>query len=1101
MKIVYSTSREYSPWRALDLNNLSQVMATARPAQAGEERLRSATVDSWYQKFKKPSPWPEDKTLHEIFIEAAKKYPERVAIDDPQHGCQLTYKEVDEQSDLLAKYLRFHGVRFENVVGIYMEHSAEYIIAYIAIHKAGGAYMPLEIAYPDKLMKDVIDDSKPTVVLTKAFCAGRLPSEQLQISMEKGWVEEARNHSDLAEWIDPRDDPAPHPDSLAYVVYSSGTTGKPKGICCPHRGSVMSYSWRHAQYPLQDDDRVAVNVFFVWECFRPLMVGGVVVCIPDEVIYDPVRLVKFLEDQSITRILFTPSLCQACFDAPGLVESHDLSKLKLIHLCGEVVTTDLVNRIRKLLPDISILNLFSISECHDVSCSPLHVVKTESKYAKCGYVFGGNPAGGGNNVEVYVLDEDKKVVPAGEKGHVYVAGCNLAIGYLNQPEMTAKKFIMWQDPKFPDTKPRRMYYTGDSGVMRLDGELEILGRVAFFVKIRGYSVVLGQIEVALLEHPAVKSAVVLAQGAEGEDKHLVAYLVINGGTKRPSKTEIVKHVSDRVPSYSVPPNYVVLETLPISATIGKLDRKKLPPLENVPPTQLLQVEEALQLPPSTATEKAVAELWSKNLEVPVTSSGNNYFFLGGHSLSAGALLRAVKKKFGVKVVVADLYKNPTLKEFAAKIDTFLGGDEKEDEGNLNAPITVDFAKDSVLPADIAPAWEIDSWSQDAAREPSTVLLTGATGFLGAYLLREVLQRTKANVIVMGRAGSTGIQKRVEDNMKYYELGDLDSWGSRVTGVEADLASENLGLSGEKWQELASGCDMIIHCAAAVNLVKPYEELKPTNVDGVVWLLRMACQGISTKFVYISTNGVFRYDGQHHAEDAAKPDPRGLHDGYCQSKSVAEDLVLAAAKTGLPVQVHRVGNLVPDGHHGVWSKTDFFRALFAAGFDVDALPSLPEWNVRLTPVDWAAAAIVGLAHGAFTDQAGLYHIANASTVNFDQVTTWMDANQLAFGEFLSRIRNDETYATDNVVRCQAMLATVEAVSDMEYTRLGHLLSEQTEAALKQAKLSGCPSITQAMVTAWKQGLGVIGDGLADFAAIAADTYRGEGHDPEEMTSVR
>ena len=460
-----------------------------------------------------------------------------------------------------------------------------YIIAYLAALKAGGAYMPLELAYPPDLLARVCENARPHVVVTKPAFASRLPSSQTTLLVasthdEAAAAAEAAKASEatpttprgggaalksppsavdvlsaapgqepvagLGGWLTglrqrAQDGSLPHiptdaasrptPSSLAYVVMSSGTTGVPKGIMCPHRGAVHSYHWRHVKYPFIPEDRVGVAVFFVWECIRPLLRGIPTYVIPDDVIYDPEKLAQFCRRHRITRMLVTPSLLQLLVDsfpAEELVEH--LATMRIMWLCGEVVTVELAKRFTAAVPHCQLLNLYSISECHDVSVADLGNIDTTRypKYAPCGRVM--------ENVHIHVLDAQRRPVPVGSDGEVYVGGPCIARGYLNNPQQTARRFVrspfisrrdsVGSDPAHaappaphaaagvgagagaagtagvvattskaadgaaakhvPPFVEWRLYRTGDRGRFAPDGTLEVLGRCDFMVKIRGY---------------------------------------------------------------------------------------------------------------------------------------------------------------------------------------------------------------------------------------------------------------------------------------------------------------------------------------------------------------------------------------------------------------------------------------------------------------------------------------------------------------------------------------------------------------------------------------------------------------------------------------
>ena len=538
-------------------------------------------------------PYP-DACLHELFRAQAARTPEALAVvgDD----AELTFADLDAQTDLLARYLQQRGVGVDDLVGIYMETSAAFVIAYLGALKAGGAYMPIETAYPEALLSRVLDTAQPKVVLTSDRFYPHLPAEWKAkvFILERDWQDEL--HS---EALAPLDNSAqPTPDNLAYCVMSSGTTGAPKGIVCPHRGAVNSYYWRYTYYPYQDDEREACNVFFVWEVIRPLLQGKPVFVIPDDVIYDPPRLVAFLHRHRITRVLFTPSLLEQVLHTPMPNLQQQLRHLRVVYLNGEVVTTGLRHRFRELFPHVTLLNDYSISECHDVCTYDLaeHDARLSPKYAPLGPPM--------SNVRVCLLDDDLQPVPMGFQGEIYVGGDTLARGYLNEPERTAERFIL--DPVRNDGS--QLFRTGDAGRVLPNGHLEIQGRVAFMIKLRGYSIVPGAVEATLAEHPAVGGAVVstLDDEASGQPEHLIAYVMGNGAMDNDALVdELRPYLRSHLPHYAVPSFIMPLDELPLGA-VGKLDRRLLPKpdLEALRSRRTSIVE-----PPESELEIAIANAW------------------------------------------------------------------------------------------------------------------------------------------------------------------------------------------------------------------------------------------------------------------------------------------------------------------------------------------------------------------------------------------------------------------------------------------------------------------------------------------------------------
>ena len=781
-------------------------------------------------------------------------------------------------------------------------------------------------------------------------------------------------------------DPEPTLDSLAFVSYSSGTTGKPKGISNPHRAAVGCYLWRYGLGDYGPGDRVACNVFFIWEIFRPLLRGGTTVTIPDDVIYDPLALLNFLENFQITEVLMTPSLLESVLNVGGDAVGVKLSGLKTLWLNGEVVTGLLARRVLATLPEARVLNTYSISETHEVAAGDLRELVDNLHSTHC-------PVGRPRDPELtYVLDEDKNPLPVGEAGELYVGGDGLARGYLNRPETTAERFT--ENPFVSDPEAR-MYRTGDKGRLLPDGNLEILGRVDFMVKVRGYSIELGAVEAAIEENLAVYNCVVVSDGAEGEDKRLVAYLVPDAGDddrytgwsidrKTGRSPEVRRVLQSSLPHYAIPAVFVEVESLPLQATTGKVDRAELP---EPPP----RVESAPQQPVEKLSadasrpekEARLVRLFEDvlRLEAGDVTSEDDFFDVGGHSLAAAELISQVEESFDARLSVNILLQNPTVVGLCDAVEA-TQRDGVEASGTNIGP---DLFAEATLDPDIVP----EGVAEDtlALHRSRRIFLTGSTGFLGAFLLDSLLSRTQATVYCLVRPPKDGnTMTPIRENLRQYGL-----WRTgrerRIIPVAGDLGEPLLGIAQERFDALAREVDVVIHAAARVNLVYPYDALKDVNVDGTREVLRLACRTKTKPLHFVSTNGIFPPGGHRCEEDADLDALAGAReDGYGQTKWVAEKLVRQAAERGLPVSVYRPGNIAGHSISGVSNPRDFLGAVIAESLRIGAAPRIEGWRVEMTPVDFVSGAICHLADKP--QSAGrTFHLAEPDPVPADRVFGW------------------------------------------------------------------------------------------------------------------
>ncbi|MAD41415.1 MAG: hypothetical protein CL623_03385, partial [Arcobacter sp.] len=597
------------------------------------------------------------KCLHELFKEQAQKNPEKIAVVDVDK--KLSFKELDEQTDLLARKLQTLGLGVDEIGGIYTQSSVEYLIAYLGILKAGGAYMPLEVAYPTELLKKALKKAEPKVIVTTKDYIEFLPQNEQIICLDEKWQERLKDEN-LPELYSNQEKPSI--DSLAYCVMTSGTTGEPKGIICPHRGAVNSYYWRYNYYPYSQNEREACNVFFVWEAIRALLQGFPTYVIPDSSIYDPWKLVSFLEEHKITRVLFTPSLLEQILNTPNLDLTNRLASLKIVWLNGEVVPTTLRNRFFEVFPNCKLLNDYSVSETHDICTYDLALLdeRYSPKFSSVGKPM--------SNVSIYLLDEEQNPVPQGVSAEIYVAGDSLARGYLKDKEKTDERFV--KDSIKNDGSI--MFRSGDAGRFLPNGELEIKGRIEFMIKLRGYTVVPGAVEAAINDHSGINSCVLVTKD-NPETKQpdaLVAYLVSN---KSMEDNELIvslrEHLKENLPHYEVPSYLIVLDELPLNSVTGKLDRKKLPD----PDEEAYKAIENAPKIGGTQNEQVIIDVWQEVLGTPVSSVKDNFFDLGGHSLLAVKICSQLSLKLNIQVSVVDIFNKPTVQSLGELIDSREGG--------------------------------------------------------------------------------------------------------------------------------------------------------------------------------------------------------------------------------------------------------------------------------------------------------------------------------------------------------------------------------------------------------------------------------------------
>ncbi|KAF2104168.1 acetyl-CoA synthetase-like protein [Rhizodiscina lignyota] len=918
------------------------------------------------------------KDLSALFSQQVRATPDAVALEDTTTS--LTYAELDHKVDVLAHRLHKYGVKRDSLVGVLMGRSADYVIACLAALRAGGAFLVLELAYPADLLADVLKDASPAVVITHTEQADQIKADiPLIILDEPGTAANGVNGSTSSNGDATESSEAIENDQerLAFVCYTSGTTGRPKGILNPHRAAVLSYDLRFRLNDVLPGDRVACNAFFVWEMIRPLLRGATVVCVPDEASYDPVALIDLLSSKRITETLMTPTLLATVLLRHTQIETR-LPHLRTLWLNGEVVTTDLARRAMKSLPMTRLLNCYSASETHEICCGDIRdMIDDEASFCPVGPPM--------DPKRTYILNGNGEKVDTGVCGELFVGGSLLARGYLNLPDATAKAF---KPDTFNPTPGAIMYGTGDEARMLPSGCIEITGRVGGMVKIRGYSIVPGKVESVILKQLAVSHCAVVAQG-DGLERRLVAYFVREnedpGDRVVPEMSEngysptARRTLSASLAQYMIPTLWVELPALPTHGVSGKVDLKSLPP-----PTMPGKARAAN----GTAGENGekvkledIAEVWAQSLKTSpsAVTEDIDFFDLGGHSLTLADLANRLTKKFGFPIPIGRLAENPTLEGHLEVVRSTRDGHTAAVQADLPAILRAD----SLLSPEIQPS----KATMCPLSEASTVLLTGATGFLGAFLLRELMESTSAKILCLVRLDDLAETDRAAAGIARLRknLLDLGLWHDsvmeRVEIIPGNLSQRRLGLSSDAFKELAERVQVIFHAGATVNLVYPYAALRNANVGGTREILRLACRGGAT-LQYVSTNGVLPASKEPWPESAMVDSisvAEKLVDGYGQTKWVAERLVYEAGRRGLPTRVHRLGTLSGDSVSGATNPWDLLTALIVESLQIGYAPNIAGWRAEMTPVDFISKAIVALSDNTQTRQL-VFHLGNADPVD-------------------------------------------------------------------------------------------------------------------------
>ncbi|MFJ3670272.1 non-ribosomal peptide synthase/polyketide synthase [Streptomyces sp. NPDC090106] len=541
-----------------------------------------------------------DLTLPELFRAQAARTPDGTALvleDDP-----LTYAELDARVERLAHTLAAHGARAEATVAVALPRSLALVITLLAVHRAGAAYLPLDTGYPAERLAHTLTDARPVCLVTAEGVT--LPDTDVpRVTVTPDGAPERPAHAPLPTSYDPR-----HP---AYVIYTSGSTGRPKGVTVPHRGIVNRLLWMQDTYRLGADDRVLQKTpagfdVSVWEFFWPLITGATLIVARPEGHQDPAYLAGLIEHRHITTAHFVPSMLRAFLDEPAAARC---TGLRQVMCSGEALPAPLAARFHQVLPGSRLHNLYGPTEASvDVTAREVP--------ADPDAVPIGRPVW---NTRTYVLDAALTPAPPGVAGELYLAGVQLARGYLGRPALSAERFVA--DP-YSAEPGARMYRTGDLARWTRDGELEYLGRADDQVKLRGFRIELGEVETVLTAHPAVAHATVVVR-----DERLVAYVVPSGDGA--DSAVLRAHTARTLPDHMIPAAVLTLDALPLTPN-GKLDRRALPAPDFA--------AEVTDTRPRTPLEEALCGLVAQVLGLERVGVEDDFFSLGGDSIVAMQLV-------------------------------------------------------------------------------------------------------------------------------------------------------------------------------------------------------------------------------------------------------------------------------------------------------------------------------------------------------------------------------------------------------------------------------------------------------------------------------
>ncbi|MFC3455258.1 amino acid adenylation domain-containing protein [Amycolatopsis speibonae] len=823
-------------------------------------------------------------TVPAVFDEQVRQRPQATALICGEDF--LTYAELDVRSNRFAHRLRTLGAGPGTVIGVCLPRSIGLITALLAILKTGAAYLPIDPAYPEERQRLLLSDGGAELVVTTDPTGDPTLAEEPSTALESG--------------VGPRD--------LAYVIYTSGSTGRPKGVEIEHR-SIIRLVTGLPEGILGPDEVVlhASAISFdaaTFEIWGALLSGATCVISTERVL-----TARPLADAITRHRISTAWLTSSLFDHIVDENTAALTGLRQLLVGGEALSVTHVRRAAAALPGTRFFNGYGPTECTTfATCHPI----TAPVPAGLTGIPIGRPLG---NTRVYVLDEHGRLAPTGVPGELHVAGPGVARGYRGQPDLTEEQFV----PNRFDTTSDRLYRTGDIVRHNADGDIEYLGRVDDQVKIRGFRIEPREVEAALLSHEDIAQAAVVVRADSSGQKSLVAYLKVSGVF---DETALRTRLRGVLPDYMVPAAFVALPELPLTIN-GKLDTKALPEPVGTGPDKATPFA-----PPRNPTEETLAAIWAQVLDRETVGRDESFFDVGGHSLKAAQLAVRIGETLRIELPLRTLFERPTIAKLAEEIN----GGRRTTGARAFDPVAM---LRGVLPDRLPPR---------GPGEISDILLTGATGFVGAYLVRELLTRKNVRVHCLVRAADESAGwRRLRENLDRYGLSpEIDH--ERITVVPGDLAAPGLGLTGAAFERLADEIDLVCHNGAWVDALAGYDQLVDANVGGTRELIRLAATTRLKQVQFVSTISA---GGEN-----------GSRSGYAETKSHAEQLITTAYERGLPAAIYRLPRIVGDSRTGQGNTRDIMLRVLRVILELGSAPDT-EIEEPWIAVDETAGALARL----------------------------------------------------------------------------------------------------------------------------------------------
>ncbi|MCH7323923.1 amino acid adenylation domain-containing protein [Solibacillus sp. MA9] len=897
-------------------------------------------------------------TILKEFNGVVARFGECVAIKEGKKT--ITYNELNEESNKIANYLKEKGLQKGEFVSIYLKRSMETVISILGIIKAGGVYVPLDPTHPVERNKYIINDTKSTNVITSESLLDNI-TDLVAGNTNVLLMENLKTLEKVD--IEFTDDAI---DDLAYVIYTSGTTGNPKGTLIRQRGVINLMEYMLKDWCITNEDIIMQFATYsfdasILDTFASLYSGATLYLIDDSERMSEEGFLSVIQREGISIIPAIPTVFfNRIVNYVNERKLNTFKNVKIVGVAGELLTGDLARKFKSSIgEEIRFFNLYGPTETTAiVTCYEVPNNLDESVFS----VPIGNDLPG---TKLYVVNEEGNICATDEVGELWIASEGISLGYLNNKEKTDSEFI--KNPFDENIHGGMLYKSGDLVKRLADGNIEFVSRKDTQVKIRGHRIEIAEIETRMNEIAEVNDAVVVVEVIDGE-KTLKGFFTAD--VELPFH-HIVENLKETLPSYMIPTKLKQIEDIPFAPT-GKADRKKLEQLEA---DQVVMHKSDIIVAPRNEVEADILEAWKAVLGLEDIGVTDDLFDIGGHSLKIIAILSKLKVTYST-LSIKDFFELKTIENLAEKVkaDSKLAVQEFKKEFTQ----LTEFPKMHVN--EVLPTVE-------------TVLVTGATGFLGSHIANKLVEEGKRVVLVVR---GDNANQRVNDTVQYFFNKEVSS---QIEVVNGNLTEKYLGLKEEEFNELALSIDAIIHSAADVRHFGDREHFEKINVQGTQNIFELVEVNPKIVFHHISTVGVVEdllAEGKWSLLEGTTEMPDGLsvESVYTDTKMIAEKWVLDKVKEGKQVFVYRMGNLVGrycDGKFQSNIDANAFYRMLKLMILGNKAPNVL-WKVDFTPIDFASEVVVKSVLKTDNPQR-VYHVSHPNPITFEKLIA--ELNELGF----------------------------------------------------------------------------------------------------------